>query len=192
MRVLLVALLLAGSAFVAIPAASAAPPLGGGCTDLVNDANTCSGTCVWPTPTAPTLCVNSFEQVCTAGHATCTGWDVVCAYGKVDQCLTVYCACYPAADVAPPVSPSCTGCLPWVCVEDVNAQTCWGEDGEHDVCIGFSLEIPYCTDLPGIELNCAVLRPACEPTDPCAWGYVECVPPCACMPADVRFATPML
>jgi hypothetical protein len=114
----------------------------------------------------------------------------VCVYGKHNECLSFVCACMPAQ--SPESAPGCAGCVPTICVAGVTAPECWGVDGTHDVCVYYSLEVPFCMDNPvGVTINCATLRPVCDPTDPCGWGYFECAP-CACVPADLTMAVPML
>lgn len=187
---ILVAFLLATVPLVALgPLGDARPTTPAFCTDEVNDAG-CGGTlCAWPTPTSAGYCTpfTATDKVCTEGHAPCDATDLVCVYGKHNECLSFVCACMPLQ-----AQSGCAGCVPTVCVAGVTAPECWGVDGTHDVCVYYSLEVPFCADSPvTISINCAVLRPACDPTDPCGWGYFECAP-CECVPANVAMAVPML
>ncbi|MEA3201725.1 MAG: hypothetical protein QOE90_3153 [Thermoplasmata archaeon] len=79
------------------------------------------------------------------------------------------CACIPASQPQPiPVA---------LCVRSVNAAHCTWAGQDHPACVTISQQVPQCLPDPGVVFTCGDLAPACsDPTNPCAWGWIECGP----------------
>ncbi|GEM_PF-2949739 len=208
---------LAATAFL-FPAASAVPqPYV--CSNEVNPS--CGHTvCFAPSYTQVPRCEDVTLSTpahklgyCTEGKSPCYLGRLACVTdnGAAVVCIPDPCAttqCFAAS------SPACQGCLPWVCVAGQTAPSCY--EG-HDVCVGFSLEIPFCTDVPCGDGSCVTItapgyctqgEPPCDNFDllcvtaggspvlcfaqPCSVS--ECLPPseacasCALPPVEVCVA----
>jgi hypothetical protein len=182
-------LALVGAAIgILAPAADAAPYA---CSDQVTSS--CPGlVCVGSTTSVPSCvrdpcriahCVTLTRPYCLETQPNCPAGELVCVLPDsslgvcvTDPCYTTECmppcACNPYdASIRVPSTPQQQPLLS-VCVKGQTAPDCYGN---HDVCVGFSLEVPFCVDLPAIYCG----PPLCPLTvpNPCETPWFACTGP---------------
>ncbi|GEM_PF-2829342 len=101
-------------------------------------------------------------------------FGVTCQVGTdADGCDGVNpppCACIPAASKPIPVPV-------YLCVRGVNAAHCYWGGQDNTACLAIGEQVPHCVPGQDATFTCGDLARVCaDPTDPCAWGWLECVP----------------